>query len=90
MEESMVQREVGKSNIIFHSCLDWSLGDPRIVHRIVAGAGKAVWTDFKDEVMKDTSSLVAGNIYMLSEYCGRSDSAISEPRRAAAPIIQIQ
>lgn len=27
MEESMVQREVGKSNIIFHSCLDWSLGD---------------------------------------------------------------
>ena len=45
MEESMVQREVGKSNIIFHSCLDWSLGDPRIVHRIVAGAGKAVWTD---------------------------------------------
>ena len=41
MEESMVQREVGKSNIIFHSCLDWSLGDPRIVHRIVAGAGKA-------------------------------------------------
>ena len=39
MEESMVQREVGKSNIIFHSCLDWSLGDPRIVHRIVAGEG---------------------------------------------------
>lgn len=39
---------------------------------LVAAKGQKL-TDFKDEVMKDTSSLVAGNIYMLSEYCGPSN-----------------
>lgn len=38
---------------------------------LVAAKGQKL-TDFKGEVLKDTSSLVAGNIYMLSEYCGPS------------------
>ena len=41
----VIQRKIGKSNIIFHSCLNWALGNPGIIHRIIAGAGKTVWTD---------------------------------------------
>lgn len=39
---------------------------------LVAAKGQKL-TDFKDEVLKDVSSLVAGNIYMLSEYCGNGN-----------------
>lgn len=45
VEEGMIQRKIGKSNIIFHSCLNWTLGDPGIIHWIIAGAGKTVRTD---------------------------------------------
>ena len=53
------------------------------IKEVIARENVIITLQEKRKIVVDSCTYRLGN-------CGRSDSAISEPRRAAAPIIQIQ